>query len=96
MFDYTSRYIALETARLTGPDGTTIAYVRRRILPEGSKMQLLQEVSTAQGERPDQLAQRTLGDPTQYWRICDANNVMDPLDLTNESGRSVRVPLPQA
>jgi hypothetical protein len=95
MFDHTSRYYSIETATITLPDGRTVSYTRRRFLPEGDEMPLLLEVASAQGERPDQLAARTLSDPLQYWRLCDANNVMNPLELTPEQGRSLRVPLPQ-
>lgn len=96
MFDYTSRYYAIETATLKLPDGRTVAYKRRRFLPAGEAMPLLAETPVAQGERPDVLAHRTLGDPLQYWRLCDANNLMRPTELTAEPGRAVRVPLPQA
>ena len=44
--------------------------------------------------RPDQLAARTLGDPTAYWRLCDANNESDPTELTSQAGRYIRVPVP--
>lgn len=96
MFDHTSRYYLIETATLTLPDGRTVAYKRRRFLPAGEEMPLLAETPVAQGERPDVLAHRTLGDPLQYWRLCDANDVMRPTELTDEPGRAVRVPLPQA
>jgi hypothetical protein len=96
MFDHTSRYYAIETATLTLPDGRTVAYKRRRFLPAGEDMPLLVETPVAQGERPDVLTHRTLGDPLQYWRLCDANNLMRPTELTAEPGRAVRVPLPQA
>ena len=95
MYDHASRYYALETATITLPDGRTVAYTRARLLPDGDQMPLLVETPTKQGERPDQLTHRTLGDPMQYWRICDANNVMDPLELVAETGRIVRIPLPQ-
>lgn len=95
MFDHTSRYYALETATITLPDGRIVSYQRRRFLPDGNALPLLAEIATVQGERPDHLAQRTLGDPLQYWRIADANNAMNPLDLTAEPGRNVRIPLPQ-
>ena len=96
MFDPTSRYYGIETATLTLPNGRTVAYKRRRFLPAGEEMRLLVETAAAQGERPDTLTQRTLGDPLQYWRLCDANNLMRPTELTDEPGRAVRVPLPQA
>ena len=95
MFDHTSRYYSLPVATLTLPNGQTIAYVRRRFLPQGDKLPLLAEVPVAQGERLDLVTNRTLGDPLAFWRICDANNAMDPQALTAEPGRVLRVPLPQ-
>lgn len=95
MFDHTSRYFSLETADFALPDGRSVRYVRRRFLPQGAALPLLAEVFVAQGERIDVLTARTLGDPLAFWRICDANDAMDPQELTAEPGRAVRVPLPQ-
>lgn len=96
MFEHTSRYYTLETATLTAPDGRVIAYKRRRFLPRGESMPLLAEVSVTQGDRLDLITARTLGDPEQSWRVCDANNAMNPFDLTTEPGVTLRVPVPQA
>ncbi len=95
MFEPTSRYYALEEAKLTTPEGHVIAYKRRRFLPRGEEMPLLVEVTANQGDRLDLIAARTLGDPEQFWRVCDANNAMNPFDLTEDPGRMVRVPVPQ-
>jgi len=95
MFETTSRYYLLETATVTAADGRVIAYKRRRFLPQGDNMPLLLEVTVAQGDRLDLITARTLGDPEQYWRVADANNVMNPPDLTAEIGRTLRVPIPQ-
>jgi hypothetical protein len=95
MFKPTSRYYALEEVSLTTADGRIITYKRRRFLPDGEKMPLLVEVTVTEGDRLDLITARTLGDPEQFWRICDANNAMDPLDLTAEVGTVVRVPVPQ-
>lgn len=96
MFDHTSRYYNLEIATRDLSDGRTVSYVRRRFLPQGGEMPLLAEVAVIQGERIDLVAYRTLGDPLAYWRICDANNAMNPQELTEEPGFRLRVPLPQA
>ena len=100
MFDHTSRYRSLEVATLDLPDGRTVSYVRRRFLPQGDELPLLAEVSVAQGERIDLVSNRTLGDPLAYWRICDANNAMDPHELAEDAAgvpdRLLRVPVPQA
>jgi hypothetical protein len=95
MFDLGSRYANLPTATLTDRDGRAIAYVRRRFLPHGSVMPLLVEVRVAPGDRLDLIAARTLGDPEHFWRICDANDALDPWALIEEPGRALRVPVPQ-
>jgi hypothetical protein len=95
MFEHTSRYYALETATYSAPDGRVIAYKRRRFLPPGHEMPLLVEVTVVQGDRLDLISARTLGDPEQFWRVCDANNAMNPSELMTEPGRRLRVPVPQ-
>jgi len=95
MFDNTSRYSALETATFAAADGRVISYVRRRFLPPASSQRLLVEVTVAEGDRLDAIAHRTLGNAEQSWRIGDANDAMNPFELTAEVGRVLRVPLPQ-
>ncbi len=95
MFDPTSRYYRLETLKHVDRDGREVAYKRRRFLPPGESLPLLAETEVVQSERLDQITARTLGEPTHFWRICDANDAMNPLELTDETGRTLRVPLPQ-
>lgn len=95
MFEPSSRYYVIETAEVTTAGGRQIAYKRRRFLPQGAAMPLLVEVTVRQGERLDLIAAAALGDPQQFWRIADANEAMDPFDLTQEPGRVLRVPVPQ-
>ncbi|HEB78738.1 MAG TPA: hypothetical protein ENI90_09460 [Methylothermaceae bacterium] len=94
MFEPGSRYFALETGIHVAPDGRRIAYVRRRFLPRQADLQWLGEVSPVEGDRLDLLAARTLGDPEQFWRICDANDAMNPFDLVTP-GASLKIPLPE-
>ena len=95
MFAHTSRYYHLETINLTLANGRVVAYKRRRFLPQGEDMPLLAEVTVTQGDRLDMITARLLGDPEQFWRICDANNAMNPAELTAEIGRTLRVSVPQ-
>ncbi len=95
MFSHTSRYYSLETVTHTTTDGREIAYKRRRFLPNPAALQVLAEVVVTQGDRLDLITARTLGDPEHFWRVCDANNGMNPFDLTSEIGRRLRIPLPQ-
>jgi hypothetical protein len=95
MFQPTSRYYNIPDLQYVGPDGIPLAYKSRRLLPAGNAMPVLQEVTITAADRLDLIAARTLGDAEQFWRICDANNAMDPLDLTATLGRVLRVPIPQ-
>jgi hypothetical protein len=95
MFDSTSRYAALETATFDAVDGRVITYVRRRFLPPAGSHRLLVEVTVSDADRLDLIAHRSFGNSEQYWRVCDANDAMNPFDLTAEVGRVLRVPLPQ-
>ena len=96
MFEPHSRYYNLETATYTTLDGGEIAYKRRRFLPDGETMPTLVEVAVTEGDRLDLITARTLGDPEGFWLVCDANNAMNPVELTEEPGTELRVPIPQA
>ena len=97
MFTPTSRYVGLpvETLTVTAPDGTprSITYVRRRLLPRPQDHTSLGEHVVAPGERLDHIAARYLGDATQYWRICDATDVLQPAEL-EETGRRLPLAMP--
>jgi nucleoid-associated protein YgaU len=95
MFNQNSRYYKIETDTLTDAGGRQIAYKRRRFLPRAEDLQTLTEVTVVQADRLDLIAVRTLGDPEQFWRICDASDAMNPPDLLVQPGKSVRVPIPQ-
>lgn len=95
MIDHTSRYAILEDAVYTAADGQHIAYKRRRFLPRAETLPLLSEFVVGIGDRLDLIANQTLNDPLQFWQICDANNTMNPIDLTSKLGRRLRVPIPQ-
>jgi hypothetical protein len=36
-----------------------------------------------------------MGDPLQFWRVADANNAMQPEELTAEIGRKLRITQPE-
>lgn len=94
MFEERSRYHAIETATLTSPGGRVIRYVRRRFLPQMEALPLLGTVIVSQGDRLDLLTTQVIGDPEQFWRICDANNAMKPAELMDRTGAVLRVPQP--
>jgi hypothetical protein len=94
-FPITSRYHGIETKMLETPDGRTIVYLGRRFLPPAERFALLQVHTVTEGDRLDNVTARYLGDPEQFWRICDANNAMHPDDLM-EIGRRLRITLPES
>jgi hypothetical protein len=94
LFAPTSRYYGIDTTILdTG--STPAVYLRRRFLPQAARFQLLQEHTVIQGERLDNITAQYLGDPTLFWRLCDANNAMRPAELTAAPGRKLRITMPE-
>jgi hypothetical protein len=100
MLDSTSRYAGVETATLAALDidgqPRTIAYLRRRLIPAAAGAPALAVHLVAAGERLDLITARYFGDPTRFWQICDANDVLRPEELTADIGHRIIVPLPQA
>ncbi len=96
MFEPTSRYYNIETIKMTVGDEhpRVVSYKRRRIIPSGETMTTLVEHTVTQGDRLDNLAARYVGDPEQFWRICDANDVLRPEELTEEIGWIIKIGLP--
>jgi hypothetical protein len=94
-FPPTSRYHGIDTAQLQTADGRTIVYLRRRFVPPPERFVLLQEHIVTEGDRLDNLAAQYLGDPEQFWRLCDANGALQPEALTATLGRTLRITLPE-
>lgn len=95
MYPITSRYYAIQTATRETPDGKQVVYLRRRFVPPPERFELLAEHVVTEGERVDNIAARYLGDPEQFWRLCDANGAVRPEELTETIGRRVRITLPE-
>ena len=104
-FPINSRYHRVETAKLEIPDpiATTgkglesriIVYLKRRFVPPAQNFQVIQEHTVTKGDRLDNVAAKYLGDPEQFWRICDANNALRPYELTDRIGRKINITLPE-
>jgi hypothetical protein len=95
LFAPNSRYYGLPTKTMTTADGRTLTYLARRFVPQADRFALLKEHAVVQGDRLDNLAAKHLGDPEQYWRICDANNAIRPDELIETIGRRLRITLPE-
>ncbi len=89
MFSKTSRYFPLHELTYRAPDGREIAYKERRLIPRtpSSRRETL-----GQSDRLDLLASRILKDPLKFWRLCDANEELNPFELEARQGRSVNIP----
>ena len=92
-----SRYygIAIGSLEPLHEGGLPRVYVRRRFIAQPERYHLLQEHSVLLNERPDTVTAQYLGDPEQFWRVCDANNVMQPDELTDTIGRRIKITLPE-
>ena len=88
-----SRYYGIDTTTLV-TEGDTVAYLLRRFVPPPERFQVLQEHTVTAGERLDVIAAKALGDPTLFWRLCDANRAMRPDELTETVGRKLRITMP--
>lgn len=95
LFPPTSRYHTIETTTFKSADGKEIIHLKRRFVPAPERFTLLQEHLVVEGDRLDNITALYLNDPLQFWRICDANNAMNPPELTAEIGRRLRITLPE-
>ena len=97
MFDSTSRYSKIENATLSATDSEgqerQNAYKRRRFIPSAEGNVGVLEHLVAQQDRLDNITNTYLGDPTQFWRVCDVNHVLLPWELTYEPGQRIKIGL---
>lgn len=93
-FETSSRYYDVETIRriVTDRNGNEriLAHKKRRVIPSYDEQPTLIEHRFAEGNRLDNITARYLGDPTLFWRVCDANNVVRPEEL-EEISRVIRI-----
>ena len=94
-FPPSSRYALTPTATFVRADGTPVTYLQRRFVPAPENLALLQQHQVVQGERLDNIAAKYLGDPEQFWRLCDANRALRPQELTETIGKKLRITLPE-
>jgi len=95
-FPTDSRYYGTQTLSYTAPNGQTIAYLSRRIIPQPGLPNYapVAQYTVQQGDRLDLIAARFLGDPLMFWLLCDANGAQRPDDLTGVPGTTITITLP--
>jgi hypothetical protein len=97
MISPNSRYAPIDIASLhTTRNGLPleIRYLRRRFIPPAAGQVTLVLHTVRQGDRLDNITAKYLTDPTLFWRVCDANTVLEPDDLLAPLGRSIVIALP--
>lgn len=96
-FPTDSRYYGYSVLQYQAPDGTTVPYLARRIVPQpgAPNYATINQYTVQQGDRLDLIAARFLGDPLMAWLLCDANGAMDPRDLVAAPGRVLAITTPQ-
>ena len=94
-FAPTSRYYGKPLKHTVTADGETVVHTTRRFVPGVERFSLLHYHPVALGDRLDNLAQQYLADPEQFWKLCDANGVDRPDELTEVIGRMIRITLPE-
>lgn len=93
----TSRYADVGTAthapaaRGADEEPTPVAYFKRRLVPKPGEFSTLYEYSCVEGDRRDIVAAQELSDADLWWRIADANGVIDPSRMTEPPGRRLRI-----
>jgi len=93
-FEATSRYHRIPIVVVEGPNGRPVACLRRRLIPPPEAFTTAGFHRVVEGDRPDLLAHHALGDAGQWWRLCDANGLMDAGELVEPLGRTIRVAHP--
>jgi hypothetical protein len=83
------------TASAATAEGEPVAYLRRRFVPAPERFAVVQEHLVRERDRPDTVAAQYLGDPELYFRLCDANGVLAPKELTETIGTRIRITLPE-
>lgn len=89
MFDQTSRYADVATYTVPDASGRSVTIVTIRFIPPtpGVTSRRIE-----QQDRPDLLAHQTYQAPEQFWRIADANEVLDPAELVDTPGKRILIP----
>jgi hypothetical protein len=94
MFDSTSRYAGLPVAVFVDSQGRARPYVTTREVPPAVTPRPEDLVHiVGDGERQDRITWHYLDDPTLYWRLCDANGLVHPDEMTATVGRRLLIPI---
>jgi len=78
-----------------GREGRAVPFLGRRVCPPTERFTTLYDYVVVEADRRDLVAARHIGDPELWWRIADANAVIDAARMTEPVGRRLRITLPE-
>jgi hypothetical protein len=93
-FPPTSRYSGIDIVMTVDAADRAHPYLRRRFVPDPASLGEIGRYTVQDGDRLDRIAAATLGAPEQFWRLCDGNRAIDPVELETPIGRILRITLP--
>lgn len=88
MFLKNSRYYPLATVTTTDARGREVQAVKLRRLPTVGG----EDTVVRDHDQLDVMAQQRYNEPTQFWRIADANSELEANELVRTTGRHINVP----
>ena len=86
-----SRYHGAPMKVATLLDGREVRYVGRRFIPAADRIEVSGVHTVQGGDRLDLLAARYFVNPTQGWKILDANQVLHPRRALAETGSRLAI-----
>ena len=89
MFDSTSRYFTVEDYTVEDSQGRPVKIKKIRFIP-ATPATVSRQVTRS--DRPDLMAYAYYQAADRFWRIADANVVMDPAELLTPLGRLILIP----
>jgi hypothetical protein len=97
VFPTDSRYYGAGIQQYALPNGQSVAYLQRRIVPQpgAPNYATIAQHTVRQGDRLDLIAAKYLGDPLIFWLLCDANGAIRPDDLVATPGKVLNITTPQ-
>lgn len=96
-FPTDSRYYGSSTLSYTAPNGESITYLARRLVPQpgAQNYATVAQHIVQQGDRLDVVAAKYLGDPLIFWLLCDANGAIRPHSLLETPGEVINITMPR-
>jgi nucleoid-associated protein YgaU len=96
-FPTDSRYYGYSVLQYAAPNGLSIPYLARRIVPQpgAPNFATINQYTVQKDDRLDLIAAKYLGDPLMAWLIYDANGAIKPYDLVATPGRVLAITTPQ-